>query len=49
MQLFFLGFYHYKHGAYNLAETEFNSTINFIQDNLNNVTSGKTNEYEAKI
>ena len=45
----FLGFYHYKNNAYNLAEKEFNSTINFIIDNENKVTSGKNSEYEDKI
>ena len=45
----YLGFYHYKHDSYNLAENEFNSTLNFIQNNLNKVTSGKNNEYEDKI
>ena len=45
----FLGFYHYKNNAYNLAEKEFNSTINFIIDNENKATSGKNTEYEDKI
>ena len=45
----YLGFYHYKSDAYNLAEKEFSSTLGFIQDNLNKITSGKTSEYEDKI
>ena len=45
----FLGFYHYKNNAYNLAEKEFNSTINFIIDNENKAASGKNSEYEDKI
>ena len=45
----YLGFYHYKNGSYSLAETELKSTISFIQDNLNRVTSGKSSEYEDKI
>ena len=45
----YLGFYHYKNEAYNLAENEFHSTIEYIIDNENKVTNGKISEYEDKI
>ena len=45
----YLGFYHYKNNAYNLAETELSSTLGFIQDNLNKIITGKNSEYEDKI
>ena len=45
----YLAFFHYKNEAYNLAEKEFHSTINFIIDNENKATNGKNNEYEDKI
>ena len=45
----FLGFYHYKNESYNLAENEINSTLCFIQENLNKITGGENNEFEDKI
>jgi hypothetical protein len=45
----YLGFYHFKNDAFNLSETEFNSVINFIIDQLNIATAGKNSEYEDKI
>ena len=45
----YLGFYHFKNNSFNLAENEFNSTISFIIDNLNEATSGNNSDYEDKI
>ena len=45
----FLGFYHFKHGSYSLAETELHSTLSFIKDSENKLISGKNKEYEDKI
>jgi len=45
----FLGFYHFKHNSYSLAESEFRSTLLYIKDNENKLISGKNKEYEDKI
>ena len=45
----FLGFYHFKHDSYSLAESEFHSTLLFIKDNENRLITGKNKEYEDKI
>ena len=45
----YLGFYHFKDGAYNLAESEFHSTILCLQERENDIISGKNNEYDDKI
>ena len=45
----YLGFFHFKNDAYGLAENEFRSTLDFIQNNLNIVIGGKNSEYEDKI
>jgi len=45
----FLGFYHFKHDSYSLAESEFRSTLLFIKDNENRLITGKNKEYEDKI
>ena len=45
----FLGFYHYKTESYNLAESEFHSTILCLQERENKIISGKNNEYDDKI
>ena len=45
----FLGFYHFKDESYNLAESEFHSTILCLQERENNIISGKNNEYDDKI
>jgi len=45
----FLGFYHFKHNSYSLAENEFHSTLLYIKDIENKLISGKNKEYEDKI
>ena len=45
----FLGFYHFKNDSFNLAETEFRSTLYFIQEKENKIISGKNNEFDDKI
>ena len=45
----FLGFYHYKHDSFNLAENEFSSILLFIKDSENRLITGKNKEYEDKI
>ena len=45
----FLGFYHFKHDSFSLAESEFRSTLLFIKDNENRLITGKNKEYEEKI
>jgi hypothetical protein len=45
----FLGFYHFKHNSYSLAESEFRSTLLFIKDSENKLINGKNKEYEDKI
>ena len=45
----FLGFYHFKHDSFSLAENEFRSTLLFIKDNENRIITGKNKEYEEKI
>ena len=45
----FLGFYHFKNESYNLAESEFHSTILCLQERENKIISGKNNEYDDKI
>ena len=45
----FLAFYHFKNESYNLAESEFHSTIITLQEIENKIISGKNNEYDDKI
>ena len=45
----YLGFYHFKNDSFNLAETEFRSTLYFIQEKENKIISGKNNEFDDKI
>ena len=45
----FLGFYHFKHNSYSLAENELRSTLLFIKDIENKLISGQSKEYEDKI
>ena len=45
----FLGFYHFKHDSFSLAESEFRSTLLFIKDSENRIITGKNKEYEEKI
>ena len=45
----FLGFYHFKNGSFNLAESEFYSAILCLQEKENEIITGKNNEYDDKI
>ena len=45
----FLGFYHFQNDSFNLAETEFRSTLYFIQEKESKIISGKNNEFDDKI
>ena len=45
----FLGFYHFKHNSFILAESEFRSTLLYIKNIENKLISGNNKEYEDKI
>ena len=45
----FLGFYHFQNGSYNLADSEFHSTILCLQEKENEIISGKNAKYDDKM
>ena len=45
----YIGFYHFKNEAYNIAENEFRSTILFIEERENKIVSYKDKEFDDKI
>ena len=45
----YMGFYHYKNEAYNLAENEFRLTILYINEKESKIIYGKDKEYDDKI
>ena len=45
----YIGFYHFKNEAYNIAENEFRSTILFIEERENKIISYKDKEFDDKI
>ena len=45
----YMGFYHYKNEAYNLAVNEFRLTILYINEKERKIINGKEKEYDDKI
>ena len=45
----FQGFFHFKNGAYNLAENDFHSTVLYLREKENEIISGKNDENIDKI
>ena len=45
----YLAYFHFNNKIYNISESEFHSTINFIQENEVKLKSGEVNEFDDKL